>query len=93
MKNLLEEYKKAYREVRKEKERKAFIIHLIVYVVVNSILVIANILYTPEVLWFFYPLIIWGVTGIVPHYLFAIRWLDKELSKEEEIAESRMWEK
>ena len=82
----LEEYKRAYREMRKEEEKSGFLIHLIVYILVNIMLVAINLLYSPEVIWFFYPLIGWGI-GISMHYLFAVRFLEKTLKEREAKAE------
>ena len=84
----LEDYKKAYREMKIEEERRGFIIHLIVYVLINIGLVILNLLLSPEAIWFFWPLIGWGI-GITMHYLNAIRWIEKNLKEKEAIAEGR----
>ncbi|MEN4007376.1 MAG: 2TM domain-containing protein [Methanobacteriaceae archaeon] len=84
----LEEYKKSYREVVKEEEKQSFLVHLVVYVLVNAMLIAINLIYTPEVVWFFYPLIGWGI-GISMHYLFGVRWLEKELEEREAKAEYR----
>jgi hypothetical protein len=40
------------------------------------------------VLWFFYPLIGWGI-GVAAHYLFGVRWLGKTLIEKEAKAEYR----
>ena len=84
----LEDYKKAYRGVRKEKEKRGFIIHFVVYIIVNIGLITCNLVYTPEAIWFFWPLIFWGL-GLTSHYLGAVRFLEKELEKDEALAESR----
>ncbi|RLI81333.1 MAG: hypothetical protein DRP01_11015 [Archaeoglobales archaeon] len=83
----LEEYKRAYREIRKEEERRGFLIHLTVYLFVNAMLIAINLTYTPKKIWFFYPLFGWGI-GVTMHYLFGwIRYLRKgrqKLSVEQE---------
>ncbi len=84
----LEEYKRAYREVKKEKEKRAFLVHLIIYILVNAMLVVINLLSNPQKIWFTYPLFGWGI-GIVMHYLFGVRWLDKFLEDLEAKAEYR----
>ncbi len=84
----LEEYKKAYREIKKEEARMGFLVHLIVYIFVNTLLIVINLLYSPEDIWFFYPLIGWGI-GISMHYLFGVRWIEKELKEMEAKAEYR----
>ena len=57
---------------QKAKERveaiKGFYIHLIVYGVVNLMLFSLNMLVTPDGLWFFWPLMGWGL-GVVIHAL------------------------
>lgn len=85
-----ERYQKASKKV---KEIKGFYIHLICYVIVNALLVLLNIRNTPEHLWFFYPMIGWGV-GLIGHAigvfgtdsLFSKNWEErkiKELMEEE----------
>ena len=87
----LEEYKKAYREIRAEKEKRGFLTHLVVYILVNLMLIVINFVYSREVIWFFYPLIGWGI-GISVHYLNAVRWIEKWLKEEEAKAEYRIKE-
>jgi hypothetical protein len=48
-----------------------FYIHLVAYVVVNCFLVAINLTYTPQRLWFFWPLLGWGI-GIVFHAIFGL---------------------
>nr|QNO47749.1 hypothetical protein FMEMAFBA_00007 [Methanosarcinales archaeon ANME-2c ERB4] len=78
----LEEYKKAYREIVSEEEKRDFSVHLVVYVLVNAMLIAINFIDSPEDIWFFYPLIGWGI-GISLHYLFGVRWIQKELKERE----------
>ena len=85
----LEEYKKAYREIIKEEERRTFLIHFIVYIFVNAMLIIINLIYSPRVAWFFYPLIGWGI-GLAIHYLNSIRWIERSLEEKEAKAEYRV---
>lgn len=85
----LEEYKKAYREIVKEEERRMFFIHLVVYIAINIMLIIINFIYSPGIIWFFYPLIGWGI-GIVIHYLNSIRWIERRLEEREAKAEYRV---
>ena len=44
----LEEYKKANREVVSEEEKRDFLVHLVVYVLVNAMLIAINFIYSPE---------------------------------------------
>ncbi|GFO97411.1 hypothetical protein ig2599ANME_1613 [groundwater metagenome] len=89
--NSLEGYKKAYREIVAEEEKRDFSVHLVVYVLVNAMLIAINFIYSPEAIWFFYPLIGWGI-GISIHYLFGVRWIEKGLKEREAKAEYRVKE-
>ncbi|MBT9160489.1 MAG: hypothetical protein DDT26_01776 [Dehalococcoidia bacterium] len=84
----LEDYKRAYREMKIEEERRGFVFHLVAYILVNLGLITLNLLVVPEVIWFFWPLLGWGI-GVVCHYLGEVRWIESELKKKEAIAESR----
>jgi hypothetical protein len=79
-------YQKAKERVR---ELRGFYSHLGAYVVVNSLLFLINITTSPDVLWFYWPLLGWG-TGLVMHavYVFGLgRWFgpDWEEKKIQEI--------
>jgi len=85
---------------QKAKERveqlKGFYIHIVAYVLVNLGLFLLNIITTPDDLWFYIPLLLWGVLGVVPHgiYVFGLSrqfgadWEEKKIreimEKEEE---------
>jgi fatty acid desaturase len=84
----LEDYKRAYREMEKEEARRGFIAHLVIYILVNIMLIAINLIYVPGELWFFYPLIGWGI-GVAMHYLFGVRWLENTLIEKEAKAEYR----
>jgi len=83
----LEAYKKAFREVKKEEEKRGFLVHLTIYIIVNTALAIINLIYSRETIWFIFPLVFWGL-GLTIHYL-GVRWSDKELERLEAIAEQR----
>ena len=76
----LEDYKSAYRSVRKAEEKRGFLLHLVAYVVVNVGLVGVNLL-NSEYVWFYWPLIGWGV-GLFFHGL-SVRFLDRRLEERE----------
>lgn len=52
-------------------KRTVFLVHFIVYIVVNIILILLNLLFSPSVIWFPYPLIGWGL-GLAAHFFFAL---------------------
>ncbi len=58
------------------------------YAIVNALLIFVNLYFVPTVLWFFFPLIGWGI-GVVLHYLGAIRFASSNLEKKEAEAEYR----
>lgn len=59
----------AYEAARRRVEAKlGFYIHLVVYLAVNTLLVALNLMYSPQYLWFFWPLFGWGI-GICFHAL------------------------
>jgi len=63
--NEREQYESAKKRV---KEIKEFYSHLLAYVVVNLFLMAVNLLTSPEHLWFFWPMLGWGI-GIAVHAL------------------------
>lgn len=81
----LDEYKKAYREIVKDEAKRGFLVHLIIYILVNAMLIAINLIYSPEAIWFFYPLIGWGI-GLTMHFI-SMLWVEKEMEKREARAE------
>jgi len=65
---------------QKAKERvealRGFYIHLTVYVIVNLFLFLLNIITSPEVLWFYWPLLGWGI-ALVVHALSVFWGIDR----------------
>lgn len=56
-----------YQEAKKRvKETKDFYFHIIAYILVNAVLVVINLLTSPEYLWSIWPIIGWGI-GLVIH--------------------------
>ena len=84
----LKDYQKALREVRMEKAKRGFTIHLIVYTIVNVMLIAINLIYASKTIWFFYPLLGWGI-GIAIHYYAGVIHFPKEMEAEEALAERR----
>ena len=54
--------------LKRAKAKVEFRIHLINYIVVNTLLAIINLTLTPEYIWFKWPLLGWGI-GIIFHAL------------------------
>ena len=61
------ENEETYKRARRRVDAKiGFYIHLAVYVGVNVLLIIINLLTSPQYLWFIWPLIGWGI-GVFFH--------------------------
>ena len=73
----LTDYEKAEAALRAEQGRTSFYIHAAVYVLVNIMLIIINLMFAPQFLWFVFPLVGWGI-GLTMHYLFAIQFARSE---------------
>ena len=61
-----------YQRARKRVEAlRGFYVHLGVYVLVNLFLFLLNIITSPGMLWFYLPLLGWGIAGIGVHALYV----------------------
>lgn len=88
MKYSPEELKKAKKRVKAKKD---FYQHLMTYVIINAFLLILNLLTSPTSIWFYYPLLGWGV-AVLFHYadVFGVpgfdilnqEWEERELQDE-----------
>ena len=83
---------KAHERIEKRVEAKlGFYIHLVVYILVNSMLIAINLVTAPGTYWFVWPLIGWGI-GVLFHGLSVLvfgqgtaireRMIDAEMKKE-----------
>ncbi len=66
-------YKRARHRVE---ELKGFYLHLMIYVLVNIVLFLLNVLRTPDQYWFQYSLLGWGI-GLAAHAVgvFGVGWV------------------
>ncbi|MFH7006701.1 2TM domain-containing protein [Flavobacterium plurextorum] len=76
---------------------KGFYGNLASYIFVNAILIFVNLYTSPEYLWFFWPLLWWGI-GVVFHGLrvfdlFPVLGKDWEEKKIKEFMEKEKWNK
>jgi hypothetical protein len=76
--------------LRMAKAKVEFRIHLINYIVINTILAVINLTLTPEHIWFIWPLLGWGI-GIILHAIKVFyfgntsireRMIEKEMEKQ-----------
>jgi hypothetical protein len=78
-----------YEDAKKRVEDiKGFYIHLLIYLAVNLLLFAINILSTPDALWFYWPLLGWGIgvfihglTVFVFEGLFGKQWEEKKIKE------------
>jgi hypothetical protein len=84
----LQDYERAETEIRAQEGRISFYIHAAVYVLVNILLLVINLMVVPGFLWFFFPLVGWGI-GLTMHYLFGVLWVRKETKDWQAKVESR----
>jgi hypothetical protein len=56
-----------------DERKRSFIIHLFVYLAVNALLIVVNLLYTPQYYWFLFPLIGWGLLLAAHAYITFYR--------------------
>lgn len=85
----LEEYKKIYHEVAKKDRVRSFYIHLAIYLSINTVSAIINIILTPKFIWVIFPIIFWGI-GIIWNYLSSFILVDKKLNKLSSDTEERI---
>jgi hypothetical protein len=85
----LEEYKKAYHKVAKEDRARSFYLHLAIYLSINTISVIINLILTPNFIWVIFPIIFWGI-GIIWNYISSFILIDKKLYKLDLNAENEL---
>jgi hypothetical protein len=71
-------YEKAKKRVD---EKLGFYSHLAVYILVNTILIIINFTQSPGELWFFWPLLGWGI-GVFFHGMGVFVWGEGTATKE-----------
>jgi hypothetical protein len=76
------EYERAERELTLREAGRGWRIHAAFYAIVTTGLIVLNVLlvaYTDaSFYWFPFPLVGWGV-GLTMHYLFGVRWAEREV--------------
>jgi hypothetical protein len=87
----LEEYKSLFRDSHVEAEETLWGIHVLIYIVVNFLWVMANMLFVPSrYRWIMiYPLVGWG-TMVFVHWWFFVKNAERLCMRREERIEKRM---
>ncbi|MCF6132579.1 2TM domain-containing protein [Flavobacterium wongokense] len=73
MEQFNQEYERYQRAQKQVNEIKGFYGNLAMYITVNLFLMFINLKYSPEYLWFFWPLLGWGI-GVVFHGMKAFNY-------------------
>lgn len=76
----LKDYKRVYHEVARKDRARSFYLHLAIYLSINSISAIINIIITPQFLWVIFPIIFWGI-GVIWNYISSFILIDGKLEK------------
>ncbi|PKL66162.1 MAG: hypothetical protein CVV28_12265 [Methanobacteriales archaeon HGW-Methanobacteriales-1] len=76
----LEEYQESYHKVAKADRARSFYLHLAIYLTINIISAVINLIFTPNFLWVLFPITFWGM-GVVWNYISSFILVDKKLQK------------
>lgn len=74
MENEFQEEERYYKARKKVEEIKGFYGNLTAYIVVNIGLLVLNLLTSPQYLWFFWPLLGWGI-GVAIHGMIVFNYM------------------
>ena len=84
MENNYQEEERYFKARKRVEEIKGFYGNLIAYIVVNIGLMVLNLLTSPGYLWFFWPMLGWGI-GVISHAMqvFAVgkNWEEKKIQE------------
>lgn len=82
----LKEYQLAYKDIVIKRAKRSFLVHSLIYILVNAGLIILNLTSEPHYLWFLWPLLSWGA-GLAWHFIFGVLGAGKEVEATEALAE------
>lgn len=71
----LKDFEQADCELRAAQSRTHFYIHTLLYVIVNIVLVVFNLILAPAYPWALISVVTWGI-ALAAHYLVAFKWMD-----------------
>lgn len=74
MENIYKDEERYFKAKKRVEEIKGFYGNLLAYIVVNVFLLIINLVTSPEYLWFFWPMLGWGV-GVFLHGMKVFNYL------------------
>ena len=76
----LEKYQESYHKVAKADRARSFYMHLAIYLSINAISAVINLVFTPNFLWVVFPITFWGI-GVIWNYISSFILVDKKLQK------------
>jgi hypothetical protein len=76
----LEKYQESYHKVAKADRARSFYMHLAIYLSINAVSVVINLIFTPKFLWVIFPITFWGI-GVIWNYISSFILVDKKLQK------------
>lgn len=82
------QYQQAEVQLQIQAARRGLLVHAVVYGLVQAALIAINLVVVPGFIWFPLPLIGWGI-GLAMHYLFGLRWVDRQIRRHQQLVEQR----
>ncbi len=76
----LEKYQESYHKVAKADRARSFYMHLAIYLSINAISAVINLVFTPNFLWVVFPITFWGI-GVIWNYISSFILVDKKLQE------------
>jgi len=89
MQKELDEFEKYQHVQRRMSAVKRFYFHALVYILMNMLLLVVNVITSPERLWFYYPLLGWGLL-LLGHEIFVFErsgYFNKRSESEQRVPE------
>lgn len=74
METIYKEEERYFKAKKRVEEIKGFYGNLISYIIINTGLIVLNLVTSPQYLWFFWPLLSWGI-GVVLHGLKVFNYM------------------
>jgi hypothetical protein len=73
-------YQAAERDISVREARTGIRVHATVYAIVIPLLALVNLVVVPEFLWFFFPMLGWGL-GLTLHFFFGYRRAGEQVAR------------
>lgn len=73
----LADYEQAEAELRARDRRAGFAVNAMLYVLINMLLLLINLMTSAGLLWFVVPLCVWSAV-LATHYLYAVRFAEQD---------------